>query len=102
LTREWRTNGENAIKHGVSEMLRPGTARIRIRRADGGARIDVEDDAGAYDERRARGRGDGLGLQIVDRRIRSLLGRGSGVTISCVPDRLTRVSIQIPLPEAAA
>jgi two-component system LytT family sensor kinase len=93
---------ENAIKHGVSEMLRPGTVRIRIHREAGSARIDIEDDAGAYEERRARGQGDGLGVKIVDRRIRGLLGRGSGVTISCVPDRLTRVSIQVPLPEAAA
>ncbi len=90
---------ENAIKHGISDMLTPGTARIRVYRQDGSARVDVEDDAGAFDER--KGRGDGLGMRLVDRRIRSLLGERHGLTTSCVPDRLTRVSFTVPLPEAA-
>lgn len=90
---------ENAIKHGISDMLAPGTARIHVYRQDGAARIDVEDDAGTYEERR-RG-GDGLGIQLVDKRIRNLLGRGAGLTISCIPNELTRVSIQVPAPVAA-
>ena len=89
---------ENAIKHGISDMLTPGTARIRIYRQDGAARVDVEDDAGAFDER--KGRGDGLGMRIVDKRIRNLLGEGHGLTTSCVPNRLTRVSFTVPIPVA--
>ena len=49
---------ENAIKHGISDMLAPGTARIHVYRLDGAARIDVEDDAGTYEERRRGGAGD--------------------------------------------
>jgi two-component system LytT family sensor kinase len=90
---------ENAIKHGISDMLTPGTARIRVYRLGGAARVDVEDDAGAFDDR--KGRGDGLGMRIVDKRIRNLLGEGHGLTTSCVPNQLTRVSFTVPIPAAA-
>ncbi len=86
---------ENAIKHGISDMLAPGVARIRAYRQNGIARIDVEDNAGAFQER--RGACDGLGIRIVDKRVRNLLGQGSGVTVSCIPNRLTRVSVEVPL-----
>jgi len=86
---------ENAIKHGISEMLTPGVARIRAREEDGIVRIDVEDTAGAYEEKeRAK---DGLGLQIVEKRIRSVLGAGSRLEIFCLPNELTRVTIRMPL-----
>jgi two-component system LytT family sensor kinase len=85
---------ENAIKHGISEMLTPGIARIRAYEDNGTVRIDVEDNAGAYEERgRAK---DGLGLQIVEKRIRSL-GVSSRLEIFCVPNELTRISISMPL-----
>lgn len=89
---------ENAIKHGISEMLTPGTARIRAYRRDGAACVDVEDDAGAFAP--GRGTADGLGLGIVDRRIRSLLGGGAGLSVTCIPSELTRVSFRLPLEEA--
>jgi two-component system LytT family sensor kinase len=86
---------ENAIKHGISEMLTPGIARIRAYEENGGVRIDVEDTAGAYVE---SGRSkDGLGLQIVEKRIRSVLGSGSRLEIFCVPNELTRITIRMPL-----
>ncbi len=89
---------ENAIKHGISEMLSPGIARIHIYRRDGSTRIDIEDNAGAYEE--ARPTGSGLGIKIVEKRIEGLLGRGARLNISCVPNELTRVSIRVPTPEA--
>ena len=86
---------ENAIKHGISEMLTPGVARIRAYEEDGAVRIDVEDTAGAYEESgRAK---DGLGLQIVEKRMRSVLGSGTRLEIFCVPNELTRVTIRMPL-----
>jgi two-component system LytT family sensor kinase len=86
---------ENAIKHGISEMLSPGVARIRATQEDGTVRIDVEDTAGTYEESgRAK---DGLGLQIVEKRIRSVLGAGSRLEIFCIPNELTRVTIRMPL-----
>ena len=86
---------ENAIKHGIAEMIRPGTARIRAREEEGAVRIDVEDDAGTF-EPASRTR-DGLGLQIVEKRIQSLVGAGGGLDIHCVPNELTRVSLRLPL-----
>jgi len=86
---------ENAIKHGISEMLTPGIARIRAYEEDGAVRIDVEDNAGTYEESgRAK---DGLGLQIVEKRMRSVLGDRSRLEIHCVPNELTRVTIRMPL-----
>ena len=86
---------ENAIKHGIAEMLGPGIARIRVREEDGAVRIDVEDNAGTYAEHgRAK---DGLGLQIVERRIQSVLGPGSGLEVFCQPNELTRFTIRLPL-----
>ena len=89
---------ENAIKHGISDMLTHGIARIHIYRRDGSARIDIEDNAGTYEEQLPGG--DGLGIKIVEKRIEGLLGRGSRFNISCVPNELTRVSIQVPAPES--
>jgi two-component system LytT family sensor kinase len=86
---------ENAIKHGIAEKLQPGTARIHAFWEDGAACIDVEDDAGTYFERPTQ-RTDGLGLGIVEKRIRNLLKGDSGLTVACIPHQLTRVSIRIP------
>ena len=87
---------ENAVKHGISARLGPGTARIRARRRDGLAVIEVEDDAGTWSEGPP---GAGLGMQIVDKRIKNLLGEDFGVTVSCVPSELTRVTLRVPLAE---
>ena len=86
---------ENAIKHGISEMLTPGIARIRAYEENGAVRIDVEDNAGAYEE---SGRDkDGLGLQIVEKRMRSVVGAASRLEIYCIPNELTRITIRMPL-----
>ncbi len=61
--------------------------------------LEIEDDAGAYVEPVG---GDGLGLRSVDRRIRTLIGPGYGVTVSCVPGVLTRVTVRVPAPEVRA
>lgn len=92
---------ENAIKHGIADKLEPGSARIHAFWEDGAARIDVEDDAGTYFERGERGK-DGLGLGIVEKRIRNLLKGGSGLTVACDPHVRTCVSIRIPAEEARA
>lgn len=89
---------ENAIKHGVSKVAR-GTARIRAYRQGGAALIEIEDDAGSY----ARSPdGDGLGMRIVDQRIKHLLGAQYGVSVTCVPEELTRVTVLLPGGEVPA
>ncbi|AWK89340.1 sensor histidine kinase [Azospirillum thermophilum] len=100
---------ENAIKHGTSQLIDHGHLRILARRAGGDLLLSVEDNAGLYEERPG---GDGLGMTIVDRRVRNRYGERYGVDVACVPDRSTRVTLRVPLtipapaepskPEAAA
>lgn len=85
---------ENAIKHGISRSPNPGRTTIRAYRQDGAVRIDVEDDAGAYVQRDWRK--TGLGMKIVDKRIKNLLGDDYGITVHCVPQELTRITVTLP------
>ncbi len=55
--------------------------------------VTVEDDAGAYCEKI---NSDGLGMNIVDKRIKSYFGRQYGTRIDCVPGSLTRVQLTCP------
>lgn len=84
---------ENAVKHGISNMLEAGTVKISARRETERIVIEVEDDAGAYCEKL---NSDGLGMNIVDKRIKALYGNRFGTEISCVPDVYTRVSLILP------
>jgi two-component system, LytTR family, sensor kinase len=86
---------ENAFKHGFSETLGPGRATIRVRRRDGAAVIEIEDSAGAWAEPAGK---TGLGMQIVDKRVKNLYGEAFGVSVSCVPNELTRVTVRLPAP----
>ncbi|HET9553393.1 MAG TPA: sensor histidine kinase [Anaeromyxobacteraceae bacterium] len=85
---------ENAIKHGISRSPNPGRATIRAYRKDDTVLIDIEDDAGAYVHRDWRQ--TGLGMKIVDKRIKNLLGDAYGITVHCVPQELTRVTVRLP------
>jgi two-component system, LytTR family, sensor kinase len=85
---------ENAIKHGISRTPNPGKARIRARQQDGTVLIDIEDNAGRYVA--TDWRQGGLGMKIVDKRIKNLLGEGFGITVHCVPQELTRVTVRLP------
>jgi two-component system LytT family sensor kinase len=87
---------ENAFKHGLSQVLGPGTARIRVRRDGMLALLEIEDSAGAFN---GTGDGEGLGLKSVDTRIKNLIGPEYGLVVSCVPGSLTRVTIRLPLQE---
>ncbi|MEF1255580.1 MULTISPECIES: sensor histidine kinase [unclassified Vibrio] len=85
---------ENAIKHGISNLLFGGVVRVYSQVEQEGYRIVVEDNAGSYsppaDDHL------GLGMQIVDKRLTNKFGRASALTIEVEPDRLTRMSFIIP------
>ena len=85
---------ENAIKHGISGMLEQGITKVTAYRKNGLAFIEIEDNAGTFHEKETN---DGLGIRIVDRRIKSLFGNDFGTTVTCVPNEMTRVTIKIPL-----
>jgi two-component system LytT family sensor kinase len=84
---------ENAIKHGISGMIGQGVTKIHAYRDGSHAFIQIEDNAGAYHENGAR---DGLGIKIVDKRIKILMGEDFGTTVSSVPGEMTRVTVKIP------
>jgi len=69
--------------------------RIHIYREGSRVHIDVEDDAGSY---RPGPPGTGLGMGIVDQRLRGLMPETAGLQVHCDPDRLTRVSIVLVSP----
>jgi two-component system LytT family sensor kinase len=87
---------ENAIKHGTSQMLEAGKIRISAERHEGKLTIFVEDSAGLYEPQAG---GDGLGINIVDRRIKIRYGAAYGVDVACEPERWTRVAIRLPAEE---
>lgn len=84
---------ENAVKHGISNMLGAGTVKILAYRDGGRMVVTVEDNAGAYCEKLSS---DGLGMNIVDKRIKSYFGREYGTKVECVPDCLTKVILTCP------
>jgi two-component system LytT family sensor kinase len=84
---------ENAVKHGISNMLGVGVVRIRALRQPGLVRLIVEDDAGAYREQL---QAEGLGMNIVDKRIKNQFGNQYGSEVTCVPEELTRVTLSFP------
>lgn len=84
---------ENAVKHGISNMLDAGMVRIRAFRRQDLVLLIIEDDAGAYCEER---QAEGLGMNIVDKRIKNQFGSQYGSEVTCVPNELTRVTLSFP------
>ena len=81
---------ENAIKHGVAERVEGGTVRLSAAVADGALRIALENPVDA--DARVR-RGEGLGLDIVRRRLEAL--GGARLDAGRV-DGLYRVTLTLP------
>ncbi|MBY6263410.1 sensor histidine kinase [Azospirillum sp. 412522] len=89
---------ENAIKHGTSQLLRPGHVGLKASRDGAVLVIDVEDNAGLYQPKPAgQGVGQGLGMSLVDRRIKNFCGASHGVTVLYERDVFTRITIRVPL-----
>lgn len=89
---------ENAIKHGTSHLLGIGRIDIGARREGDNLLLQVTDNAGLF--RQPVG-GTGLGMNLVDRRIRVRYGDGYGVQIACEPEAFTCITLSVPLARAA-
>ncbi|ATG73431.1 histidine kinase [Zobellella denitrificans] len=87
---------ENAIKHGTSTLLEQGDIRVAARREGEQIRLRITDNAGNY---QPAARSDGLGLGLVDKRVKSLYGDQYGVQIECEPEQWTRVTVSLPVTE---
>ncbi|MDC7785173.1 sensor histidine kinase [Rhodoplanes sp. TEM] len=85
---------ENAIKHGTSQVLGTGRIRLGARRDGEDLVVEVEDNAGLYEAKAPRS--GGLGMTLVDRRLRARYGEAYGVSVACQPDVATRVSLRLP------
>jgi two-component system LytT family sensor kinase len=87
---------ENAVKYGISQMIEPGRIAIRAERRNDLLTITVEDSAGLY---QPRPKNDGMGMTLVDRRIKIRHSDAYGIAVSCDPERSTRVDIRLPVEE---
>ncbi|WP_322803623.1 sensor histidine kinase [Vibrio alfacsensis] len=85
---------ENAIKHGISNMLEGGKVQIYSRPHPQGYLITVEDNAGSY--KAPQENHSGLGMEIVDKRLANQFGRDSALKITHQQDQFTRMSFIIP------
>ena len=89
---------ENAIKHGTSQHLGIGKISVQARRDARWLLLDIEDNAGLYPPQSAPG---GLGMSLVDKRLRVRFGDECGITVACEPERFTRITLRLPLEEKA-
>jgi two-component system LytT family sensor kinase len=87
---------KNAIKYGISQLIEAGRITISAQRQDDVLTIFVEDSAGLY---QPRADGDGLGMNLVDRRIKIRYGAAYGIDVTCQPECWTRVAIRLPVEE---
>ncbi|MFV8758484.1 sensor histidine kinase, partial [Yersinia enterocolitica] len=84
---------ENAIKHGISQMFSNGRITLHGKLDDHILVLEVEDNAGLY---QPRPNGDGLGMNLVDRRIKVRYGSEYGVTVINKAEEFTRIIIKLP------
>ncbi|ELY4575445.1 sensor histidine kinase [Cronobacter turicensis] len=85
---------ENAIKHGTSQLLGPGEIALRASRDDEHLVLEIEDNAGLYQPNAAS---NGLGMSLVDKRLRARFGDECGISVTCEQDRFTRITLRLPL-----
>ncbi|ENO2185022.1 sensor histidine kinase [Vibrio alginolyticus] len=85
---------ENAIKHGISNMLEGGKVHIYSEAHPQGQLITVEDNAGSFEPPKENH--SGLGLEIVDKRLTNQFGRDAALKITCEPHQFTKMSFIIP------
>jgi len=86
---------ENAVKHGTSRLLIPGVIQIRAYQADNGwIHIEVTDNAGQYQPKQSSEKG--VGMSNVDGRIKALFGSQYGLSVDCIPNQHTTITITMP------
>ncbi|MDX1304573.1 sensor histidine kinase [Photobacterium sp.] len=88
---------ENAIKHGTSSLLENGKIIIRGYLQNGQIILTVEDNAGNY---RSGSEEIGLGMKIVDKRLKNMFGEQYGLTMNCQKNAWTQAIITLPADKA--
>ncbi|SLM61983.1 MULTISPECIES: sensor histidine kinase [Dickeya] len=90
---------ENAIKHGTAHLLGTGIITLSARQQGQRLLLGIEDNAGLY-QPDANTNSTGLGMNLVDKRIRSRYGEEYGLSVTCEPDCYTHVLVTLPCEEA--
>ncbi|MGL4603180.1 MAG: LytS/YhcK type 5TM receptor domain-containing protein [Iodobacter sp.] len=85
---------ENAIKHGTAQLFEQGRIHIYAEYGHEKLALHIEDNAGLY---RPESISDGLGMNLVDRRIKARYGAQYGISVQCIPEQYTRISLNLPL-----
>jgi two-component system LytT family sensor kinase len=85
---------ENAIKHGTSNMFQEGEITIKAYLSHHQVILEVIDNAGLYIEQE---NSDGLGTNIVDKRLKNQFGDAFGLTMSCIENQQTKATIHLPV-----
>lgn len=85
---------ENAIKHGTSNMFEEGEITIKAYLSHHQVILEVIDNAGLYIEQE---NSDGLGTNIVDKRLKNQFGDAFGLTMSCIENQQTKATIHLPV-----
>ncbi|MEZ8143286.1 MULTISPECIES: sensor histidine kinase [Enterovibrio] len=88
---------ENAIKHGISTLLEGGNVMVYSQAVPQGHAITVEDNAGCYQP--PANNHQGLGLEIVTKRLENQFGRDSQLKIDSEHNQFTRMTFIIPAAE---
>jgi hypothetical protein len=83
---------ENAVRHGIAQLVEGGTIRIEARRERGLVTVAVEN---PRDPEKNGGRGAGLGLDNVRGRLLALFGDEARVDVETAPAR-DRVALTLP------
>ncbi|WP_127960115.1 sensor histidine kinase [Serratia microhaemolytica] len=89
---------ENAIKHGTSNLLGVGRIEIGAHLQGEHLLLHVTDNAGLFSPQQG---GSGLGMNLVDRRIRVRYGDDYGVQVACEPENFTCITLNVPWAKAA-
>jgi two-component system LytT family sensor kinase len=84
---------ENAIKHGIANIFGTGIIQVSAKQEKDLIIITIEDNAGTYQHKK---KGDGLGMNLVDKRIKNLYGEAFGVSVHCVEGEKTCILITLP------
>lgn len=85
---------ENAIKHGTSSLLENGKITINGFIEQDHVILEVEDNAGNY---APIGEESGLGMKIVDKRLKNMFGKQYGLTMTYQTHEWTRATITLPV-----
>lgn len=87
---------ENAIKHGTSQLLGVGEVTVNACQNGEYLQLSIEDNAGLY---QGKNTSSGLGMSLVDKRLRARYGDDCGIKVDYESDRFTRITLRLPLEE---